>query len=79
VGRSVSKTVPISARALEQRLNRLLALKGKQLHKARGIFAVRSVGNYFIVADGVVVSDHQDLEKLAREMNALEPYERLME
>jgi hypothetical protein len=75
--RSISKTIPISTRAVVQRVNRLLKAEGKELRRTRGVFAERDFGDYHIICDGTVISDHIDLEEFARKNGALEPYEHL--
>jgi hypothetical protein len=47
--RAVPKTVPISTRALLQRINRRLAADGEVLKAARTAKVASSVGHYFVV------------------------------
>ena len=69
--------VPVSARALFQRLARRLAAEGKQLRSTRGELALRDLGAHYVVErDNSVVPI--DLEKLGRETGALEAHERLI-
>jgi hypothetical protein len=70
--------VPVTVRALTQRLNRLLAHDGKELKKTRGAHAVDALGAYYIVSNNSVLSDHVDLQALGRETGALADYERLL-
>lgn len=67
--------VPVTVRALEQRLDRLLAAEGKKLRRTKGEIALRDLGPYYILHDNSVTP--VDLEKLGRETGALEPHERL--
>jgi len=69
--------VPISRRALKQRLDRLLQAEGKELKKARGAPAIDALGRYYVVGNNSVLSHHVDLETLGRETGALADYERL--
>jgi len=71
--------VPVTVRALTQRLNRLLAADGKELKKTRGAPAIDALGAYYVVGNNSVLSHHVDLEALGRETGALEAYERLIE
>jgi len=74
------RSVPVTMRALTQRLNRLLAAEGKQLIKTRGAPAVDALGAYYIVVgSNAVHSHHVDLETLGRELGVLAAYEHLIE
>jgi hypothetical protein len=80
-------TVPVSERALVQRINRALAQKhGKfgqsrigmvQLKKTKGGRAIQDLGEYYEldVYRNTIRSHHVDIEKLARELGALEKWE----
>lgn len=70
--------VPVTRRALFQRVNRALAKKGERLRTYR---AGRSLGKLFIVDvnRARIVREHCDLEEIGRELGALEPFERLDE
>ena len=69
--------VPVSVRALFQRVARRLAAEGKQLKSTRGELALRDLGAHYVVErDNSVVPI--DLEKLGRETGALEAHERLI-
>jgi hypothetical protein len=72
------RAVPVSARALTQRLGRLLARDGKELKKTRGASAIDALGSYYLLRGNSVFSDHIDLEALGRETGALADYERLI-
>jgi hypothetical protein len=71
------RTVPVSLRALEQRVARRLIIegKGKQLKRTTGEQAIREFGRFIIVHDGTAAP--VDLEKFGREIGALEIYEHL--
>jgi hypothetical protein len=76
--------VPVSKRALIQRINRQLAKEGQagQMVKAtRGDSARKELGDYYAVDLGrnAVVSKQVDLEDLGRKLGVLQPYERLEE
>jgi hypothetical protein len=70
--------VPVTVRALSQRINRLLTAKGQELKKTRGQPAVAALGSFYILRGNSVFSDHVDLEALGRETGALADYERLL-
>jgi len=72
------KHVPISVRALTQRLNRLLATDGKELRKTRGAPAIDALGHYYVLGANGVLSHHVDLETFGRETGVLATYERLI-
>jgi hypothetical protein len=81
VGRAQPKPifVPLTRRALYQRLARALARSGKTLRKARAAPARRHVGEYFILSDNDgIVAHHVDLQQLAREIGVLQTYEQLI-
>jgi hypothetical protein len=70
--------VPVTARALYQRVNRLLARQGRELKRTRGVPAIEALGSYYVRGGSAVVSHHIDLEALGRELGALADYERLL-
>ena len=72
-------TVPISERALVQRINRALAKDGETLRKARSAQTASSVGEYFIVdvKKNSVARARVDLVELGRELKLIAPYERV--
>ena len=73
--------VPVSERALIQRINRKLAAQDEIVRTARGGRAEQDLGRYFIVdvrIGGVVHSDI-DLEEWGRELAVLRSYERLVQ
>lgn len=76
------KFVPITERALVQRLRRLLAKDGERLLVNRTPHAHEpaNVGRYFIVDGRNIMIDHDvDLAALGKELRALQPWERLQE
>jgi hypothetical protein len=81
---SLRKTVPVSERALIQRINRKLAEEDQHLRKARGAQAQSNFGSYYIVnqnrnwvvAHARGVDDGQAwLEDLGRELGVLSKWE----
>ena len=71
--------IPLTQRALYQRLARALARSGKTLRKARAAPARRYVGDFFILSDsGGIVAHHVDLQQLGRELGVLQAYEHLL-
>ena len=81
VARAQSKPifVPLTQRALTQRISRALARSGKTLRKARAAPARSRVGDYFILSDnGGIVAHHIDLQQLGRELGVLQGYEHLI-
>jgi len=69
--------VPVSVRALKQRIDRLLAGDGRELKKTVGAPAIDALGAYHVIGNNHVVSHHLDLEAFGRELGALADYERL--
>ena len=69
------KKIPISKRALVQRLNRHLRKQNEALRGKRG----ENTGEYYLVdfKRNAVVEDSVAIEKLGRELGVLKPYERL--
>jgi hypothetical protein len=70
--------VPLTARAVLQRINRVLAREKKQLRAAQGKER-DSLGDYYVVdAKANAVRDHDvDLEALARKLRVLRDWEEL--
>jgi hypothetical protein len=77
--KSGATTVPVTARALFQRVNRKLAEKGQRLNKSRSKAARAEMGDYYVIdtSGAGVVRHHVSLVELAREVGALESWERL--
>lgn len=76
------QTVPVSTRALVQRINRILSKEGKQLKATRGAQAQQTLGEYYIAGIGTTsrqVAKAGNLENLGRSLGALRPYEQLLE
>jgi hypothetical protein len=69
----------VSSRAVEQRLNRALKRKGLQLRKTRGERNPQ-LGQYFLVdpAGNSIFDTHIDLEGLARKLEVLHGWEKLL-
>jgi hypothetical protein len=82
VARAQSKPlllIPLTPRALFQRLARRLAVDGRVLRKTRAASARDCVGDYFVIdGDGGIVMHHVNLQELARELGVLQSYERLL-
>jgi hypothetical protein len=74
-----ARGLPVTRRALEQRLGRLLAAKGKKLRRTRGEIALRDLGAYVVVRDGDSSVVPIKLEELGRSTGVLQAYERLIE
>ena len=68
-------TVPVSMRALVQRINRRLKVVGEVLKAARSERVASSVGLFFIVRCNAINTQHVDPEKLGREMGVLSAWE----
>jgi hypothetical protein len=71
--------VPVTSRALFQRISRTLAKKGERLIANRRVGPVPDIGNYYTVdvKKNSVARTHVDLEEIGRELGALKPWERL--
>jgi hypothetical protein len=80
VARAQSKpiSIPITGRALFQRLSRALARDGKMLKKTRAAPARSAIGDYYIINRDGIVAHHVNLVQLAREIGALQSYEYLI-
>lgn len=70
-------TVPVSERALLQRINRKLRQQGKMLKVTRGERAAQDLGRCYIVNvnQNYVVSKDCDPEDVGRELGVLADYE----
>ena len=76
----VKSLVPVTEKALYQRINRKLRMQDSALKRARG--RVQSaLGDYFVVDyyQNIVREHHVDLEQLGRRLKALEEWEALSE
>ena len=71
--------VPVTVRALVQRINRNLAKDGRALHAARGERARLDVGDFYVIDVSVngVVKTNVDPEAMGREMGVLQAWERV--
>jgi hypothetical protein len=69
-------TVPVTEKALYQRINRKLRDDGETLKRARGA-AWTTLGEYYVVnlERNYVSQHHVDLEEYGRELGALQPFE----
>lgn len=69
--------VPVSLRALSQRINRKLADNGRFLKAARGEKARQELGEYFVIDISLnsLVEKDVDLETLGRELEVLKAWE----
>jgi len=73
--------VPVTERALVQRLNRSLAADGMQLKKTVGARAFATLGDYYVVdiSRNFVVEKEIDIESLGRKRKVLAEWEVLEE
>jgi hypothetical protein len=69
-------TVPVTMRALTQRIGRKLAKESKELRFGGRVLVDLTQANS-LGLQGVVLDRNVDLEKLGREIGALKPWERL--
>jgi hypothetical protein len=69
--------VPVTMRALIQRINRKIAADGEVLKTARGDRARLDLGAYYVidVNRNFIASKHVDPEAWGRELGVLRPYE----
>ncbi len=65
--------MPVTVRALVQRINRVLASEGKRLRGKRG----RSGGAYYLVSGSRVTQSAVNLEALGRKLGVLYKWETL--
>jgi len=76
------KTVPVSERALIQRINRALKGDGEMLKAARSPRVADELGQHFIVRltgkrNNVVTQRHVDVEALGRRLGVLSEWEHI--
>lgn len=71
--------VPVSARAILQRINRKLKPDWKQLKTGRGLLVERTVGRYYVIdiRRNCVTQQYVDVEDLTRELTVLQSWEEL--
>ena len=67
------RKMPVTVRALVQRINRALASDGKRLRATRG----RIAGTYYLVAGGRVTQSAVNLDALGRKLGVLHEWETL--
>ena len=75
------RTVPVSERALIQRINRVLASDDQKVVTTRGARAILDLGYYYVLdwRRNLAVQTDLDLESFGRELGCLKPWERLEE
>lgn len=69
--------VPVTERALIQRINRKLREKGEILKTARGVAAKAEVGRFYVIhADrNILMYHHVGLEAWGKKLGVLQPWE----
>jgi hypothetical protein len=80
-------SVPVTMRAVMQRLNRKLAKDGEKMVKARGKRAIVDLGEFYVLRDSYVggsslisvAHKNVDFESWARESGVLEDWERIVD
>jgi hypothetical protein len=78
LGRKLGAKVPVSLRAVLQRINRKLRDDGEAIRAARSERARSDFGDYYVVSDrSGVWPTHVDPEALAREIGVLQPWEEM--
>ncbi|MDQ5871812.1 MAG: hypothetical protein M3547_06345 [Acidobacteriota bacterium] len=80
--KAAARKVPVSRRALVQRINRVLAKQKRRLLAGRTERVVRDLGRHYVVDAGGsrgCVRDHVDLEDFGRELGVIADYEALDE
>jgi hypothetical protein len=72
--------VPVTARALVQRINRALSKDSEVLKATRGSQAVQDLGDFYVldVRGNSVVRKDVDIEALGRKLGALRDFEVLV-
>jgi hypothetical protein len=84
VKRAARKTIPVSERAIIQRINRKFVAEdgrpARELKKTRGARAIFDIGDFYVVNTqlNIVADDHVDLEDLARELGVLAEWEHVI-
>jgi hypothetical protein len=76
-----AQTVPVTVRALLQRVNRALQEDDKVLKSSRGARAEAELGRFYMIDQrrNVIVDKAVDLDALARKLGALKEYEHLVD
>lgn len=74
-----AQTVPVTVRALLQRINRTLEADERVVKSSRGARAEAELGRYYVIdrRRNVIVDKAVDLEALGRKLGALQEYEHL--
>ena len=77
MAKTASRKVPVSTRALIQRINRKLLAEEQAVRASRGGRAELELGDYYILnlRFNSVDAMHVNLEELGREVGALRPHE----
>jgi len=70
--------IPVTARALVQRLNRVLPRGVKIKKSGRGFAVKKTVGEWYMIRNNRVVRTHLNLEAHARKLGVIAAYERLL-
>jgi hypothetical protein len=72
--------VPVTARALVQRINRTLSKDGEVLKAMRGAQAVHDLGSYIVIdtSGNSVVRKRVDIESFGRALGVLKDFEVLV-
>ena len=75
------KKVPVTRRALLQRINRALKKDGEMLKATRGERARQDLGDYYIIDLNLNAVLHKDvdLESCGRDLKVLQKFERLVD
>jgi len=76
---SMAKQVPVTKRALVQRINRALAKEGAMTKAARGAAQSSALGDFYVVdvTKNAVITKDVDIEAYGRELGVLQAWERL--
>ena len=77
--KSTTAKSPVSARALLQRIQRVLQKRDELIRTTRGGRAEIQLGEYYVVdvQRNAIVSKNVDIEALGRELGVLKPWEEL--
>lgn len=73
--------VPVTTRALIQRINRVLAKRDEQLRATRGARARLDLGDFYVheLRRNLALETRVDPEEFGRELGVLKPWERVVE
>jgi len=79
MGRKAMKglKVPVSTRALMQRINRTLRVDEEMVKATRGEKAKTDLGDFYRLdlTHNAIIETHVDLEEMAKEYKVLQPFE----